>query len=216
MSASQAGGSSAFSQSAAAIEARHRVSALADGELETAEAHRVIDAVLASPELEAYWTQVHRAGDCLRSEEVAGTGDGGAFLRRFAARFADEPAILASRRDRAARSFPHSWLRVGVPGTSVAAALLVVGWMVMPHDRSDRVRETVAQANIAPAPVSIVPTTAPAAVETVAVQPVDPQQLADYLAAHQQLASSVFRGPSAQAASFATSRFEPEQAAQSR
>ena len=213
MSATKEGGSSAFNQSDAAVAARLRVSALADGELDAAEAHGVVDAVLASPELEAYWAELHRAGDCLRSEEVAGTGDGGAFLRRFAARLADEPAIIAPRRDFATRSPSHFWLRAGLPGASIAAALLVVGWMVMPLNRNDSNRQTIAQVSTAPAPVATTATTvaAPAAVETAMVQPVDPQQLADYLAAHQQLASSALRGPSVQAASFNTSRLEPAQ-----
>ena len=220
MSATQEGGSTAFSQSAAAVKARLRISALADGELDAAEAHGIVDAVLASPELEAYWTQLHRAGDCLRSEEVAGTGDGGAFLRRFAARLADEPAIIASRRELAARSPSRSWLRAGLPGASIAAALLVVGWMVMPLAHNDGVRQTVLQADAAPLSATTVATTvavaAPAVVEAAAPQPVDPQQLADYLAAHQQLASSAFRGPSLQPASFSTSRLEPAQSAQPR
>lgn len=217
MSAIEEGGSSAFTRSDSAVAARLTVSALADGELDAAEAHRIVDAVLASPELEAYWMELHRAGDCLRSEEVAGVGGGGAFLRRFALRFADEPAIVAPRRDRLARFSSHPWLRAGLPGASIAAALLVVGWMVMPLARNDGIRQTVAQADVAPLAATSEATSAgagPAGVETAAVEPVDPQQLADYLAAHQQLASSAFRGPSALPASFSTSRLEPAQSAQ--
>ena len=220
MSATQGDGSSTFSQSAPAVAARLRVSALADGELDAIEAQGVVDTILASPDLEAYWTELHRAGDCLRSEEVAGVGDGGAFLRRFAGRLADEPAIAAPLRYMAARSPSRSWLRAGLPGASIAAALLVVAWMVMPFNRNHSVDQTLVQADAVAARATTVASSAviaaPAALEPVAVQPVDPQQLADYLAAHQQLASSAFRGPSLLPASFSTSRLEPAQSAQPR
>ena len=184
------------------------VSALADGETDGEEAHRLVDAVLASTQLRAYWSELHRVGDCLRSDEVAGAGDDGAFMQRFAARLAGEPSILAPDRGRTGSSLSRSWFRAALPGASIAAALLVVGWMVMPFGSRDDTRQAALSA---PAPARMVVAESvpvPVAVPAIAHQSVDPQLLSDYLAAHQQLAPSAFRSSSVQAASFGSPPIE--------
>ncbi len=48
-----------------------RISILLDGEMDRSEAAAAIAAVCADPALRRHWHELHRAGDALRSEEVA-------------------------------------------------------------------------------------------------------------------------------------------------
>ena len=86
----------AIGQDASEDSLRIEVSAFIDNELDDASADRVVDALLASDQLAEFWTNAHRAGDWMRSEEVVDVGDGDAFLRRFSSRLAAEPAIIAA------------------------------------------------------------------------------------------------------------------------
>src|SRR6187402_2758081 len=124
------------SGSTVADEARLRVSVLIDGELDDAEAERAIDELLVSPELGRFWADAHCAGDWMRSEEVIGISTSSGFMARFCRALDDEPPIVAPHAVvPASRSF---WLRTGLPGASVAAAIVVVAWVAGPFGHADK------------------------------------------------------------------------------
>jgi sigma-E factor negative regulatory protein RseA len=196
---------------------RVEVSAFVDGELDDAAVDRVIDALLASDELAGFWSDAHRAGDWMRSEDVIGVGDGEAFIRRFSSRLASEPAIIATQ-ERSARSRSRRfWVRTGLPGASIAAALVVVGWVAMPFGADDATKDAKSGRTMSAVPtVAIVPV---ARIDQGAAKPaewktVDPDRLADYLAAHRDVTPFAYRGGSAGArpASFSTSGNAPADA----
>ena len=182
---------------------RLQVSALIDGELDEATADRAIEALLASDDLATFWADAHRAGDWMRSDEVVGVGDGGAFMRRFRTQLAAEPVVLAP--NALARSSANSrstrfWLRTGLPGASIAAALVAVVWVAAPFGRDGTADKVVAaapsvQAQIEPVVAAAV-TTAPVA------KSVDPEQLSDYFAAHRDVTPFGYRGASARPAAY--------------
>lgn len=177
---------------------RLRISALVDGEFDPATVERAIDALLASDDLAEFWADAHRAGDWMRSDEVIGVGDGELFLRRFAARLAAEPTILAPREKRSlSRRF---WIRTGLPGASVAAAFVVVAWVATPFGRdtgSDRSVAATPTVVIVPAVASSAP-----AVEQTAQKPVDPERLTEYFNAHRDVTPFGYRGASARPAAY--------------
>jgi sigma-E factor negative regulatory protein RseA len=174
---------------------RVEVSAFVDGELDDAAVERVIDALLASDELADFWNDAHRAGDWMRSDEVVGVGDGHSFLRRFSARLASEPAMIAAPRNGRSRS-RRFWIRTGLPGASVAAALVVVAWVASPFGGSDDNGDRSAAA--VPS-VAIVQVAKPeeAAVKQAEWKVVDPERLSDYLAAHRDVTPFAYRGSAA-------------------
>ena len=182
---------------AGTVDAEHprmAVSAFVDGELDDAEVDRVIDALLASDELADFWSDAHRAGDWMRSDEVIGVGDGHSFLRRFSARLASEPAIVAAPRGGRSRS-RRFWIRTGLPGASVAAALVVVAWVAVPFGGSDDKAARSAAATGVPT-VAIVQVARPdeGAVRPAGFKTVDPERLTDYLAAHGDVTPFAYRG----------------------
>jgi sigma-E factor negative regulatory protein RseA len=186
---------------------RVQVSAFVDGELDDAAVERVIDALLASDDLADFWADAHRAGDWMRSEEVVGVGDGVSFLRRFSAQLATEPSIVAPKLMGRSRRF---WIKTGLPGASVAAALVVVAWVAMPFGGSV---DNAKSSNVAASAGSGVPTVAIVQVarpEEAAAKPaewkaVDPDRLTDYFAAHRDVTPFAYRGSaSARNASFNT------------
>ena len=169
---------------------RVQVSALVDGELDEATIERTIDALLASDELACFWADAHRAGDWLRSDEVVGIGDGQSLMRRIAAELAAEPTVLAPRSTRRSRGF---WIRTGLPGASVAAALVVVAWVATPFGRGEN-GDKLASAQPT---VLIVPSTVAGqqqGVQQTALKTVDPDRLSEYLAAHRDVTPFAYRG----------------------
>ncbi len=174
-----------------AVETLHvQVSALVDGELDEATIERTIDALLASDDLARFWADAHRAGDWMRSDEVVGIGDGQALMRRISAELASEPTILAPQSTGRSRRF---WIRTGLPGASVAAALVVVAWVATPFGRGDN-GDKLASAQPT---VLIVPSTVAGAqqgVRQTALKTVDPDRLSDYLAAHRDVTPFAYRG----------------------
>jgi negative regulator of sigma E activity len=165
---------------------RVEVSAFVDGELDADEVDRVIDALLASDDLASFWSDAHRAGDWMRSEEVIGVGDGESFLRRFSAKLAHEPEIIAAKRSARSRS-RRFWVRTGLPGASVAAALVAVAWVAAPFGGDDK--------KVVPT-VAIVPVTKAddLVVRQTGLKPVDPDRLSEYLAAHRDVTPFAYRG----------------------
>ena len=175
---------------------RMHVSAFIDGELADADVERVIDALLASDDLADFWADAHRAGDWMRSDEVVGVGDGGTFLRRFSAHLANEPAIVAPKRSVRSRS-RRFWVRTGLPGASVAAALVVVAWVALPSGGDDK------SAAVPSVAIIQAPHADEAAIRPTEFKTVEPDRLADYLAAHRDVTPFAYRGTaSARPASF--------------
>ena len=179
---------------------RVQVSALVDGELDDATIERTIDALLASDDLARFWADAHRAGDWMRSDEVVGIGDGQVLMRRIVAELSAEPTVLAPRSSGRSRRF---WIRTGLPGASVAAALLVVAWVATPFGRGDSDKLASAQPT-----VLIVPSTGAGqqqGIEQTALKTVDPDRLSDYLAAHRDVTPFAYRGAaSARSAMYTT------------
>ncbi len=177
-------------------ESRTQISALVDGELDDAAIERAIDALLASDDLADFWADAHRAGDWMRSDEVVGVGDGVTFLARFSARLATEPAIVAPKRSGRSRS-RRFWVRTGLPGASVAAALVVVAWVALPLGGQDKAVATVA--------ILQAPKGDEGAIKPTEFKPVDPDRFSDYLAAHGDVTPFAYRGEAAaRPASFTT------------
>lgn len=157
-----------------------RISVLLDGELDQPEAGRIIAALASDAALQREWHELHRAGDALRSQEVAAC-DAEGFCAKIAAAIAAEPAILAPRATRGSPGLRRYW----VPGIAVAASMAAIGFIAVPLLR-------------APQAVSLVKNAAPPAIE---VSPADAQnELATivnarqafnpYLAAHRELAGN--------------------------
>lgn len=177
--------------------ARLQISALIDGELDDSAAQRAIDAMLASDALVRFWTDCHRAGDWIRSDEVVGIGDGERFMERFSARLASEPTILAPSAARRPRSTGF-WIRTGLPGASVAAALAAVVWVAGPFGRDQPAEKVAVVAPTGP----VVPVVASAVVSEPAMRSVDPDRLSDYFAAHRDVTPFGYRGASARPAAY--------------
>ncbi len=180
-------------------ELRISVSALVDDELDEATIDRTIDALLASDELARFWADAHRAGDWMRSDEVVGVGDCEKSLQRFAVALAGEPAIVApgALRHSRARRF---WVRTGLPGASVAAALVVVAWVAMPVARNDG---KPAATEIATVVVTKAPQQEPlGAVQASAnLATIDASKLDEYFTAHRDVSPFSYRGAAVRPAS---------------
>ena len=150
--------------------------------------------MLASDELADFWADAHRAGDWMRSDEVIGVGDGQVFLRAFSARLAAEPTVIAPGRAKRSRT-KRFWIRTGLPGASIAAALVVVAWVATPLGRGDG-GTSVASGK---------PTLVIAADDAERpLRALDPERLSDYLAAHRDVTPFAYRGASARPASYTT------------
>ena len=73
---------------------REWVSALADGQAGGNDQSTTLLAIYNDEELLTQWDNIHWVGDILRSPEALPTSCDGAFLARFRARLAAEPAVL--------------------------------------------------------------------------------------------------------------------------
>ena len=104
-----------------------RISVLLDGEMDRTEAAATIAALCADPALRRHWHELHRAGDALRSHEVAAS-DAEDFCRRVAAAIGAEPTVLAPRAAKAASGLRRYW----VPGLAVAASAAAVAFIAAP------------------------------------------------------------------------------------
>ncbi len=104
-------------------QAREQISALVDGELDGAQAAKLL-AQEEGTELRDTWGLYHRIGDVIRSEAMAGSMSPD-FSARFASRLAAEPTVLAPRRSLASRM-------IGWPTTLAAAAAAGIGFFVAP------------------------------------------------------------------------------------
>jgi sigma-E factor negative regulatory protein RseA len=111
-----------------------RLSAFVDGEL-FGEEHLNLDKFFSGLEAEdrAAWSSYHLIGDALRSDDLAvSPAASSAFLNGFAARFANEPHVLAPAAMPVARRLLALRRRV-VPAFAVAAAAATLTWIVVPQ-----------------------------------------------------------------------------------
>lgn len=115
-----------------------RISILLDGEMDRGEAAAAIAALCSDTALRHHWHELHRAGDALRSDEVAAL-DAVDFCSRVAAAIAAEPTVLAPRSAHRA-----STRRYWMPGLAVAASAAAVAFVAVPLMRTP---ETVSVAN---------------------------------------------------------------------
>lgn len=125
------------------------LSSAIDGELDAAQAHRMIEAMRTQHELRAAWLMHHIAADVLR--QGPSTLDDARFLRRFSQQLASEPIHLPSpaQRERAYASQPARTLtRTLGRVAAVAAAVGALAWGLSAqvaglrgvHDDADQAR----------------------------------------------------------------------------
>lgn len=164
-----------------------RISVLLDGEMDHVEAESVIGSLCSDAALLRQWHELHRAGDALRSHEVAAC-DAQGFCGRVMAAIAAEPTVLA----------PHSagasgLRRYWMPGVAVAASVAAVGFIALPLLRTQDAASIAKGAGAAlevaavvtaadTAPQKVLPTIANARGLSASYSP--------YLAAHRELSGS--------------------------
>ena len=154
-----------------------RVSILLDGEMDRDEAGAAIAALCSDAELRRHWHELPRAGDALRSEDVAAL-DAADVCSRVAACIAAEPTMLAPRAVHRASTARRYWM----PGLAVAASAAAVAFVAVPLMRT-------------PETVSVAKSSAPAVIEVAAQKSlptiVNARGLSPsfnpYLAAHREL-----------------------------
>ena len=157
-----------------------RISVLLDGEMDRAEAAAAIAALCADPALRRHWHELHRAGDALRSHEVAAS-DAEDFCRRVAAAIGAEPTVMAPRAAKAAPGLRRYW----VPGLAVAASAAAVAFIAVPLMPTS---ETVSTARSStPSQVAAVDVAAQKPLSTIATARGLSPSFNPYLAAHREL-----------------------------
>jgi sigma-E factor negative regulatory protein RseA len=100
---------------------KDRISALMDGELDDQAAVRTIEALARDREALDAWRTYHLISDALRDTQVLSEG----FVRRVAAKLAEEPTVLAPGRLGLRSGEPRRWLAVAAG----VAAFALVGWL---------------------------------------------------------------------------------------
>lgn len=103
---------------------RMRLSALADGELATADCLAACDGWKGDHEQRRAWHAWHVIGDVLRSDELAGCHGDVRFVQAFRTRLAAEPVVLAPA---PLADSERRFRRWGVPAAVAAGFVLVVG-----------------------------------------------------------------------------------------
>lgn len=157
-----------------------RISVLLDGEMDRTEAAAAIAALCADPALRRHWHELHRAGDAMRSDEVAAS-DAEDFCARVAAAIAAEPTVLAPRAPQVSSGLRRYWM----PGLAVAASAAAVAFIAVPLMRAP---ETASVAkNSAPAAVSTLEVAAQKQLPTIANARGLSPSFNPYLAAHREL-----------------------------
>ena len=110
-------------------EYNERLSAFVDGELEQAEAEKLISEMLSNEELRSRWLRYQRAGSAMRREaDISSSTD---LLAGIHARLNDEPTILAPRQHQ-----PLSATFKQVAGMAIAATIAAVAvLMIQPTEK---------------------------------------------------------------------------------
>lgn len=104
-----------------------RISLLLDGEMDPAETEAAIAALCTDPAFRRHWHELHRAGDALRSNEVAAC-DAAHFCARVTTALAGEPTVLAPRAAKNTSGLRRYWM----PGLAVAASVAAIGLVAVP------------------------------------------------------------------------------------
>jgi sigma-E factor negative regulatory protein RseA len=151
------------------------ISALMDGELEAQDAQRQLARLKDDAELRDRWDTFHVIGDALRGERALLSPQ---FTETLAKRLAEEPTILAPRRT---ISSPKRATTYALSAAASLSAAALVAWVAV----SPTVPLTPT-ANIAPAPGSVLPVSAPAALASVPSE----GRMNEYLLAHQGFSPS--------------------------
>lgn len=170
-----------------------RLSAFVDGEWFGEEhLNKFISAL--DQEDRASWSHYHLIGDALRSDELAvNPAASNAFLAGFAARFEQEPHVLAPAAMPVARRLLALRRRV-VPAFAVAAAAATLTWIVVPQLQGVSGTPGASQVASVQSHGDSVQRVAMASVPAVTAQPVQDgniirdASLDQYLEAHQQFA----------------------------
>lgn len=140
---------SSVSMQSLGVSRAERLSAFVDGE-SLQEHGPVTDEAFAhflsefGEEDHALWADYHLVGDVLKSEDLAvDPAAEHAFLDRFSAAFASEPPLLAPH----AYKFNRNALRARrfMPTLAAAAAVVVLTWVLVPHQHGDAPAVATAQ-----------------------------------------------------------------------
>lgn len=162
---------------------RERISLLLDGEMDPAEAEAAIAALCADPAFRGHWHELHRAGDALRSNEVAAC-DAAHFCARVTAALAGEPTVLAPRAVKNTSGLRRYWM----PGLAVAASIAAIGFVAVPLLRAP---ETTSVATKVEQPASEVTALDPrTSLPTIVNARAAGDAFNPYLAAHRELTSN--------------------------
>ena len=163
------------------------ISSLMDGELESHEAGRVVQACCASEEQKHTWYTYHVIGDAMRGH--ASRGDD--FPHDILKALREQPTVLAPRR----RIVDTAFTRVALAAAASVATLGVVGWLGL---QGGQLRTGSEVAKAAPAPsgtATNVAANVPVA-GTVTVSSNQPVlNVQDYLTVHRQIPSPEFYRP---------------------
>ena len=174
--------------------ARERLSALMDGELDSAAVAQACVHWRESAEIRSSWSGYHLIGDAMRSDDLAvDPGGDASFLAAFRARLQVEPVILApqplessapvAQRLNAARGARRSW----AAPSAVAAGFVAVAGVVLALRAPGPSLEPTATASIAARPTVLA---GEAQAMVVNGQLLRDARLDRYLAAHKQFAGS--------------------------
>ena len=175
---------------------RERLSALADGELGTAECLAACDGWKSDAEQRRAWHAWHVIGDVLRSDELAGCRGDARFVQALRIRLESEPVVLAPVPPVDGRRRPGRW---AVPAAVAAGFVLVVGAFTVTRPVGEGVSGPTPLAQEGSAPT--VASRDPAIPAIAASQSAADARLADgrmvrdprldaYLAAHKQFAGT--------------------------
>ena len=162
-----------------------QISALIDGELQSANAERELERVKQDPALRETWDTYHVIGDAMRGSALLSPG----FEARLSKRLAAEPTVLAPR-PRPSRRIPPS-VSYALSAAASLSAVAAVAWVALSGNVAGTEDEHSAIARArAPAPAAV--TVAP--VMATVASPQD-TRAHDYLLAHQGVSpSTVLQG----------------------
>ena len=154
-----------------------KVSEWMDGELDGAEAGRLVSTLRDEGEDRETWRMYHLIGDSLRDTRALSPQ----FAARMRDRLAAEPTVLAPAK--AFEKAGRGWRGFLMPMAASAAAVGMVGWLALAPERDSASRSF--------APVATAPVATPTQVAVGADQGAVPPPVAteDYLLAHQNYAS---------------------------
>jgi len=147
---------------------KDRLSMLMDGELDDRGAASALDALGRDAGALQTWRTYHLIGDAMRDCRLLSEG----FAARVGERLADEPTVLAPRREAAE---PQPRYRFALSAAASLAAVALVGWLAFAPQKTGEPVTLAKAPAAAPAPAQATPP---------AIVPL-PNAANDYLLAHQ-------------------------------